>query len=53
MKKRTVRVSDRAYQELKRRAADDDKYSSRGVVGVIDYLLFGEFTAPGRGHKNL
>lgn len=47
-KKRTIRVSERAFQEIKT-IAKNPKYKSRGAVGVIDYLLFKEFTNNGRG----
>lgn len=47
--KRTVRVSEAAFHEIKRRAGSDPMYQSRGAVGVIDYLLFGKFTNRGRG----
>lgn len=50
--KRTVRVSEEAYSEIKRRAAaNPDKFRSRGAVGVIDWLLFKKFTNRGRGES--
>lgn len=46
--KRTIRVSEKAYQRIKA-MTEDPMYKSRGAVGVVDYLLFNEFTNRGRG----
>lgn len=49
--KRTIRVSEEAFQEIKRRvAAEPELYQSRGAVGVVDQLLFKRFTHRGRGN---
>lgn len=41
-------VSEKAYFELNERAKCAE-YKGRGVVGVVDKALFGEFTAKGAG----
>lgn len=48
MKKRTIRVSERAFHKV-REMAKLEPYRTRGCVGVIDGVLFGEFTTHGRG----
>lgn len=44
-----VKVSERAFDMLKSMAKNDPMYKSRGVTGVVDKLLFGEFTTDGSG----
>lgn len=44
-----VKVSDRAFHTLKTIAKTSDEYRGRGVTGVVDKLLFGEFTTSGSG----
>lgn len=48
MKERQIRISERAFTELKTRAAEE-QFRTRGVTGVVDHLLFGEFTTTGKG----
>lgn len=50
--RRTVRVSERAYQRIKEIIKlENDTYRGRGAVGVIDQLLFDTFTTDRRGPK--
>lgn len=44
-----VKVSERAFSILKSMAKNDPIYKGRGVTGVVDKLLFGEFTTEGSG----
>ena len=41
-------VSEQAYMKLNE-MAEDGEYKGRGVVGVVDKVLFGKFTAKGAG----
>lgn len=43
-----IRVSRKAYEELSGRSKDVE-YKGRGIVGVVDKVLFGEFTSKGAG----
>lgn len=43
-----IKVSRAAYERIKAMAAADD-YRGRGIVGVIDKLVLGEFTTGGSG----
>lgn len=43
-----VKVSERAYYMLKSKAKEPE-YRGRGVTGVIDKMLFDEFTTQGSG----
>lgn len=43
-----VKVSERAFMTLKEMARDE-RYKGRGVTGVIDQMLFNEFTTAGSG----
>lgn len=47
-KERQIRISESAFQELKKRA-DEEQFRTRGVTGVVDFLLFGRFTTTGKG----
>lgn len=50
--RRTIRVSERAFHRIKELADEDPKfYRGRGAVGVVDQLLFEEFTTASRGPK--
>lgn len=44
----SVRMSDKAYKRVKT-MAKQPKYKGRGVVGVMDDLVLGEFTTIGSG----
>lgn len=44
-----VKVSERAFRMLKTMAKTSTEYKGRGVTGVVDKLLFGEFTTSGSG----
>lgn len=46
---RQVKVSERAYRTLHTMARASTEYKGRGVTGVIDKLLFNEFTTEGSG----
>lgn len=48
MKERQIRISESAFQELKKRSGEE-QFRTRGVTGVVDYLLFGKFTTTGKG----
>lgn len=43
-----VRMSEPAYERLKQ-MSKQPKYRGRGVVGVLDDLILGEFTTIGSG----
>lgn len=43
-----IKVSERAYAVLKA-TAKNEEYKGRGVIGVVDKILFGEFTTKGSG----
>ena len=45
-----VRMSDEAYNFVKEKSKDI-KYRGRGLVGVLDDLLLGEFTTIGSGKR--
>lgn len=47
--KRIIQVSQAAYDYLHDTIKDDEFYKSRGVVGLVDQLIFGKFTTSGRG----
>lgn len=46
---RQVKVSERAYRMLRTMARTSTEYKGRGVTGVVDKLLFDEFTTDGSG----
>lgn len=48
---RHIKVSPKAYNRL-RHLSKDTKYRSRGIVGVVDDLVLGEFTTVGSGNTN-
>lgn len=48
MRERQIRISESAFQELKKRSGEN-QFRTRGVTGVVDYLLFGKFTTTGKG----
>lgn len=48
---RHIKVSPKAYTRLSR-LSKEHKYRSRGIVGVVDDLIFGEFTTVGSGGTN-
>ena len=48
MKQKQVKVSERAYYMLKSKAKSPE-YRGHGVTGVIDMMLFDEFTTQGSG----
>lgn len=53
MPKRMVCVSEKAYHELSRIIHENPNlYKATGRLGVIDQLLFGEFTQAGRGNSH-
>lgn len=43
-----IKVSRAAYERLKSLAATDE-FHGRGIVGVVDKLVLGEFTTCGSG----
>lgn len=43
-----IKVSIRAYYLLKSKAKSEE-YRGRGIIGVIDKMLFDEFTTQGSG----
>ena len=43
-----IKVSERAYYTLKAKSKTDE-FKGRGVTGVVDKLLFDEFTTKGSG----
>lgn len=43
-----IKVSHTAYRKIKELAASD-KYRGRGIVGVVDEIVLGEFTTCGSG----
>lgn len=43
-----IKVSRQAYLRMKELAATDE-YRGRGLVGVVDKLVLGEFTTSGSG----
>lgn len=43
-----IKVSERAYYTLKAKSKTNE-YRGRGVTGVVDQMLFGEFTTKGSG----
>lgn len=43
-----IKVSHKAYLKLKSMAGNET-YHGRGIVGVVDELVLGEFTTPGSG----
>lgn len=43
-----IKVSERAYYTLKAKSKTDE-FKGRGVTGVVDQMLFGEFTTKGSG----
>lgn len=47
-----VKVSERAFHMLKTMAKTSDEFKGRGVIGVVDKLLFGEFTTEGSGRPH-
>lgn len=47
-KEKQVRISVSAYEKL-RDMSRNPKYHTRGITGVIDDLVLGEFTTPGSG----
>lgn len=48
-----IKVSHTAYLKIKALAASDE-YRGRGIVGVIDKMVLGDFTTNGSGRpKNL
>lgn len=50
--RRTIRVSEKAFHRIKDIAEEDPElYRGRGAVGVVDQLLFKDFTTESRGPK--
>lgn len=50
--RRTIRVSEKAFQRIKEMIKErPDFYRGRGAVGVVDSILFDEFTTASRGPK--
>ena len=43
-----IKVSEKAYNELKE-TSKSPEYRGRGITGVVDKLIFGEFTTQGSG----
>lgn len=43
-----IKISERAYYTLKAKSKTDE-FKGRGVTGVVDKMLFGEFTTKGSG----
>ena len=43
-----IKVSERAYYTLKAKSKTEE-FKGRGVTGVVDQMLFGEFTTKGSG----
>lgn len=51
-KQKSIKVSEKAYCEIKKRVKDNPlRYRSRGGVGVVDDLLFGDLQTDGRGAR--
>lgn len=46
-----IKVSKVAYERIKE-LAKADEYRGRGIVGVVDKLVLGEFTTSGSGRPN-
>lgn len=50
--RRIIRVSEKAFHRIKEMIEENpDFYRGRGAVGVVDNLLFEEFTTDSRGPK--
>lgn len=47
-KEKQVRISVPAYEKL-RELSRNPKYHTRGITGVVDDFVLGEFTTPGSG----
>lgn len=43
-----IKISERAYYTLKAKSKTEE-FKGRGVTGVVDKILFGEFTTKGSG----
>ena len=48
----SIRVSEKAFHKIKEIADENPQlYRGRGAVGVVDQILFEEFTTASRGPK--
>jgi len=48
MKRKQINVSVEAYKRIKE-LSQQDKFRARGITGVVDMLVLGDFTTSGSG----